>query len=363
MLSIRSGKLFFPIFSTLLLSLITLSGFAQSSINEGIQLFNDGNFSEAKTFFSNYIKSNKKNPEANFYLGRIYFSESEYEKATDYIEKAAKYDDTNSKYYMWLGHAFGRRTQQASKIRQPFLAKDSKNNYEKAIELDPNNIEARESAMEFYLQAPRFLGGGRDKAEEQANMISTIDEVAGFRAWGRVFTYFDEDDQAYNNYSTAIEIHPEEMEFYFMLFNYHFAEQDFESATEIAKKQLNYNDTTAVIYLNLGNALQRINKFDEAIIAYNNALNLEPEFYNVWYQFGRLAAVSGEYTDLGEEYLIKFLSLDNTIDKTTLAWGHFRLGTIYENKKALEAAKDQYKSALKVDENHAEAKAALSRLN
>lgn len=363
MLFIYSRKFVFPVFCALLISLIPLLGFTQSSINEGIQLFEEGNISEAKTFFASYVKSNKKNPQANFYMGRILFAEENFDDATDWFENAAKYDNINSTYYMWLGHTYGRRTQRANRLKQPFLAKDSKSNYEKAIELDPNNIEARESAMEFYLQAPGFLGGGRDKAEAQADAISTLNEVAGFRAWGRIYTYFDELEPSFNNYLTAIELYPEEMEFYFMLFNYHFAAQDFESASEIAKKQLTYNDTTAVIYLNLGNALQRMDEFDEAITAYNTALELDPTLYNVWYQFGRLSAVSGTNTDLGEEYLIKFIGLGDNIDSVTLAWAYFRLGTIYENKNALEAAKDQYELALKKDKNHEEANLALARLN
>ena len=49
----------------------------------------------------------------------------------------------------------------------------------KAIELDPKNIRARNSAMEFCRQAPGFLGGGMDKAYEQATEIKKLDPVRG----------------------------------------------------------------------------------------------------------------------------------------------------------------------------------------
>lgn len=349
--------------AVLLILLFSTSLTAQSEITKGVQLFEDGNLSEAKTFFQQKIKSDKKHAESNFYMGRIYFDEEDYEEATEWFKNAAKYNEELSKYAMWLGHAYGRRAQNAGKLKQAFYAKDSRKNYEKAIELDPDNVEARESAIEFYLQAPGFLGGGRDKAEEQATLISNIDGVAGFIAWGRIYSYYDEIESTYENYSTAIEIYPEEMVFYYRLFNYHFGEQKYDEAIEIAKKQLVYNDTTAVIYHNLGNAYQWADRFDEAFVEYQKALETDPEFSTTLYQIGRLAAVSNMYLNEGEESLIQFLAQKDEYDNNTLAWAYFRLGTIYENKGNIEAAKDQYEQALKANEDHAESKEALRRIS
>jgi len=352
--------------SLLLTFLITLffsfSSFAQSNLSQGIQLFNQGELSKAKNFFSNSINSEKQNPVANFYLGRVYFDEGDFEKATDWIEKAAKYDKDNSTYYMWLGHSYGRRAQNAGKLKQAFLARDSRNNYEKAIELDPTNVEARESAMEFYLQAPGFMGGGRDKAEAQAEAINNLDKETGYMAWGRVYSYYNEDEKSFNNYSEAIKEFPSAMEPYYSLFSFYFSNEEYEEAADITRKQLSYNDTTATIYYNLGNALQWSDQFDKAIDAYQKALKINPEFYSTWYQIGRLAAVSNTYVSEGEEYLIKLVSVDEQINSNILAWAHYRLGTIYENKSSLKSAKEQYQMTLQIDNTHEEAKIALSRV-
>ncbi|GAB5410319.1 MAG: tetratricopeptide repeat protein [Balneolaceae bacterium] len=356
-----SRKTFLPtIFFSFLLS---LTSFAQSDIDKGIELFQQGELVQAKTFFNTFLKSDKKNSEANFYLGRIYFDEENYGKAIDWFKKAAKHDRSSSKYPMWLGHSYGRRAQNAGKLKQAFYAKDSRKNYEKAIELDPNNVEARESAMEFYLQAPGFMGGGRDKAEKQATLISNIDEVAGFTAWGRIYSYYDEPISTLENYTKALEAYPEEMVFYYRLYNYHFGEQEYSEASDIAKKQLSYNDTTAVIYLNLGNAQQRNDEFEEAYLSYQKALDLDSDLYGVWYQIGRLAAVSDMYLNEGEESLIQFIAKKDEYNSNTLAWAYYRLGTIYEKKESIEAAKDQYQQALKANKDHSESKEALSRLN
>ena len=71
----------------------------------------------------------------------------------------------------------------ASILKQTGYARKCKKYYEKAVELDPYNIEAKESILEFYLRAPKIIGGGREKAEFQANEIKKIDVISGIAAW------------------------------------------------------------------------------------------------------------------------------------------------------------------------------------
>lgn len=352
-------------FFTVLLFLLSINAslLGQSAIQPGVALFEEGKTEEAKTFFENYLKSNKTDSEANFYLGRILFDMEEFGDATKSFEKAAKYQEGNSKYHMWLGHSFGRRAQSAPKLKLPGLARNSKKNYEKAIELDPSNVEARESAMEYYLQAPRFVGGGRGKAEAQATAIFDVDKEAGYIAWGRIYSYYDEDEKALQNYNDAITNYPELMRPYYSLFSFHFNNQEYGKAIEVAKKQLTVNDTTAVIYNNLGNALQRDSKYEEAYQSYQKTLEIDPEYYNTYYQIGRLAAISGVYLEEGEDYLNRFLNLDIELSDNTLAWTYFRLGSIAEKKNDAETARAHYESALAKDKDHQEAKEALAKLN
>lgn len=351
------------IFLLIIFSMYVYTVQGQVSIESGIKSFESGKLSEAKFFFKDYLKSNKTDPEANFYMGRIYFDENDYDEATDWFEKASKYEKGNSKYHMWMGHSYGSRAQDAPTIKQPFLARNSRKNYEKAVELSPNNIEVRESLIEYYLQAPGFLGGGVDKAEDQAREIEKLDPVAGGMAWGRIYTYTDQLELAFETYTNLVEDHPEAMAPYYRLYTYFYNESNFDSAVELTTKQVSYNDSTGVIYLNRGNALQRLERFDEALDDYIKALSLDSTMYAVHYQIGRLAAVSGTRLEAGEESIKKFNARTEVFDQATLAWGHFRLGTIYEHKKEIESAKREYAKALSLDKNHDEAKKALVRLD
>ena len=53
---------------------------------------------------------------------------------------------------------------------------------ERAIALDPDNLEARRTLMQFLLQAPGFIGGSRKGAAAQAGEIERRDRVEGVLA-------------------------------------------------------------------------------------------------------------------------------------------------------------------------------------
>ena len=331
------------------------------NLTPGIAAFENGELEQAEEFFSNILKSDKKHPAANFYMGRIYFDREEFGDATDWFEEAAKYDDDNSVYFMWLGHGYGRQAQNASVLRQAGLGRKCRINYEKAVEMDPSNIEARESIMDFYMQAPGFMGGGRDKAEDQANHISALDPVAGFMAKASIHNYYGETDQAMEIFHQAVETYPEAMPPYYRLFNIYFNRQEFEKAAEIARKQLAVNDTSAVIYFNLGNALQRFNQFEEAYTAYQQGMEVDSALNNFWYQMGRLADESGTHLEEGKEYILRYLEEPNLGD-VIKAWSYYRLGSIHEQLGEMVEARKAYETALGIDKDHEPAKEAIGRL-
>ncbi len=352
-------------FTIAILSLLLSASVSAQNFDEGVTFFENGNLEAAEQIFSSLKKSQSKNPEIYFYLGRIEFDNKEYKDAVDWFEEAADLDEDNSLYPMWMGHSYGRQAQNASVLRQAGLARNSRKNYEKAIELDPNNVEARESAMEFYLQAPGFLGGGRDKAELQASTIEKLDTEAGIKAWGRIYTYYDETQFAEMHYKTAIESNPEIMVSYYELFNFYFNESEFEKAADVAIQQLQINDTTAIIYNNLGNAQQRYGLYDQALENHQMAISLDPEGDNPnpFYQIGRLAAVSGTHLEIGKQQIEAFIAFGDRIDTNSMAWAHYRLGSILEHMNRQAEAKSSYQKALTFDKDHEETKKALAALN
>lgn len=67
-----------------------------------------------------------------------------------------------------LGRVYGQQAMSASVFKMPGLASKTKEQFAKAVELDPTLYEARVGLTQFYLMAPGFAGGSVPKAKELA---------------------------------------------------------------------------------------------------------------------------------------------------------------------------------------------------
>lgn len=108
-------------------------------------------------------------------IGQNYFMLGEYKKSTDALEKAAALDPNNALVQSWLGRAYGRRAETSSPLTAPGYASKARQALEKSVRLDPSNKEATGDLLDFYLEAPGFLGGGLDKAQALAKIIGQSD--------------------------------------------------------------------------------------------------------------------------------------------------------------------------------------------
>ena len=109
--------------------------------------------------------------------GRAHFQLGEFHKAQHWFEKAARAEPKNGEHAHWLGKTLGRRAEHANFITAPKLAGECRKAFEKAVELDPKNLEAWSDLLEYYLAAPGILGGGYDKAAAAAARIGQLDPV------------------------------------------------------------------------------------------------------------------------------------------------------------------------------------------
>lgn len=128
----------------------------------------------------------QKNAEVYGLMGRSLYMKGEFKKASEAYEKALAAEPSSSTYAHWLGKAYGKRAETASPFTAPGYASKTRQNFEKAVALDPKNIEAMNDLMEYYLQAPGFLGGGFGKAVSLAEKIAAADKIEGYYAQARL---------------------------------------------------------------------------------------------------------------------------------------------------------------------------------
>ena len=105
-------------------------------------------------------------------IGQSYFMLAEYKKATEALEAAVALDPNNASALHWLGRAYGRRAEMANPFSAPGFATKARQMFERSVALDPSNKEAAGDLLDYYLDAPGFLGGGMQKAEALAKVIA-----------------------------------------------------------------------------------------------------------------------------------------------------------------------------------------------
>jgi len=304
------------------------AGAATEALAPGIQLFEARRFEEARKFFEPFAASHPKDADAAFYLGRTYFSLRKFDTAAEWLEKAAVLAPRQSPVQLWLARAYGQAAQRVSVFKMPGLAKKGKAAWDKAVALDPNNLDARSDLVQYYLVAPGFLGGSVEKAKEQAAEIRKRDALRGAQAFA------------------AIDVD----------------QKDFAAAEREIKDAIQKAPADPRPRVFLASLYQGQEKWDAASEILEAVLKAEPDNWDALYQVGRVAALSGKRLDRGEECLKRYLTHTPTEDQPPIANTHLRLGMVYEKKGNKALARAEYQAALKLDPDLDDAKEALAKL-
>lgn len=132
------------------------------------------------------LRARQPDAAALLLIGQNYLMMGDANRATEFFQPAVTADPNNSVNYHWLGRAYARQAEAASMFNALGLATKSRQNLEKAIELDRKNIEAANDLFEFYLEAPGFMGGGMEKAARLAAQIAELDAAEGQYSQARI---------------------------------------------------------------------------------------------------------------------------------------------------------------------------------
>jgi tetratricopeptide (TPR) repeat protein len=309
----------------LLASTLFAVSLVAQTVEEGIQLFNARKYVEARTAL---LPHGQTNAGAAFYLGRIEMLHNDGDKAVDWFESAVKLNPKSAVYYDWLGRAYGSQAQRASKFRLPFLARKTKNAWDTALALDPDNLDVRDDLIIFYMQAPGFLGGSKEKAREMVLEIKKRNPYRGSAAAANLCV----------------------------------AGKDPACAErELQQLATSYPDSAGV-YTSLAAFYANEKQFDKAFAVLNQRLQAKPNELTTLYAVGRTASLSGQNLDQGIEALKTYLAGPIPERGPEPAHVHYRLGTIYEKKGAKDLAREEYRAALQLNPKHQEAQKALASL-
>jgi len=135
-------------------------------------LLASGRVDDAITVLQNEIGSSPRDAAAQNLLCRAYFSLGDWDRGIAACEQATVLAPDNATYHMWLGRIYGEKADNSNFLAAAGLAKKVRSEFERAVQLSPDNVDARTDLAEFYLEAPGIVGGGRDKAEAQSQILA-----------------------------------------------------------------------------------------------------------------------------------------------------------------------------------------------
>lgn len=121
------------------------------------------------------IHENSNNAAAWNLQCRVYLAQGRADDAVASCRHAVQLAPSSSMDHLWLARALGEKASQASLMSAYKTAKLARAEFESAVSLDGNNREALSDLGQYYVEAPRILGGGSDKAEDIAKRLSAID--------------------------------------------------------------------------------------------------------------------------------------------------------------------------------------------
>ncbi len=281
---------------------------------------------EARDLLQPCADQEGNDPGLSIALARIRLAFGDPRRAVRILERAEKAHPQNVDVVLWLARAYGDRAIRAPVFEQPSFAVRVRKSFERAVAIDPENLEARSGLLEYLIRAPKVLGGNADRAREQAREIERRDPLKGARAYGRIAEHEKRWAEADRAYARAMQEFPTSDEPVLWRATLASGQKNWERAFELLETWLTSHPRDPV----------------------------------ACYELGRIAALSGQRLDRGEECLRFYTSREPGPDEPTLADAHFQLGNLYRKKKETAQAREQYGEALRLDPGLTEARVALA---
>jgi len=311
----------------LLVLLLLIASLTASVADSAKDMLAAGRIDEAITELNGRLSSVPADAESSNLLCRAYFALEDWNRAESSCRKAASLDPDNGRFHWWLGRVYGEKADRANFLAAAGLAGKVRGEFERAVQLNPKDVDARLDLAEFYLAAPGIVGGGEQKARAQAQFIATVNPAREHWVYARI------------------------------------AEQKKDAATAEREyhQYIDLSQGDAEAWLNLALFLRRQKRFDEmeqAIVKLSQApmpkLDVLVEASQMLYRAGRNYPFA---TQLLNRYLAA-----GPVEAAPAFKAHHQLGMLLEKQGDKAGAAREYRASLALVRNFGMAQQALNRV-
>jgi len=196
------------------------------------------------------------------------WSAGNFDAALKAADKVLAAEPNNVAYLNAIGGLYCEQAGKANLLTKMSWAGKCRGTWERALTIDPKNIDTRFNLIQYYAQAPGIAGGGIGKARDQAKAIAALDAVRGEIAFGNIARSEKQLGEAERRYRKAAEIDVAGMRGPAALASFYAGQKRWKDARAVFETRLAANQSDAFAVFQLGRVLQLEGADPDAALAH-----------------------------------------------------------------------------------------------
>ncbi|HMD87076.1 MAG TPA: tetratricopeptide repeat protein [Terriglobia bacterium] len=327
-------------------------------------LIQAGHWKRARAILEPQVTAHPQDARGCYLLAEVKMSFKDFDGALPLAQHAVDLDGKNSDYHLKLGQVFGEQAARASMFSAGSLALKFRKEVEIAIELNPTNLHALDSMMQFKFQAPGLMGGSMDEARALAERITLLNASEGYLAHAELAEMEKNPAHMEAYFLKAVQANPKNYGALMALARFYSqpSHAKYGEASKLAQDALQLDPEQIGAHWVLARvfALQeRWGNIEETLVASEKNV---PDDLRPFYEAAQALWEIGKGFPRAEGYARKYLSQAPEGEEPDNAEAHRLLGLVLEKEGRKGEARAEIQTALQFRPNFKAAKNDLKRL-
>lgn len=311
----------------LLASIAACSGLSFATVRDGLDAaqsaFSRGRADDALHALDGTLRMNSANAAAWNLQCRVYLAQGRWDDAIASCQRAVQTAGSSSQYHLWLGRAYGEKASRSILVTAYQMARMTRSEFETALNLDGRNQEALSDLGQYYVEAPRFLGGGYARAESIVARLNGLDPARADELRAQIA-------EAKKDYAVA--------------------EQNWRAKIAVSQSS---PDAAAQAWMDLGSFYRRRGRWDEMVAAVKSGAAADTNHGPALVDGASTLIASGREMALASQWLREYLD-GNALAETAPAFAvHTELGDLLKKQGDALGAEREFAAARALSANYA----------
>jgi tetratricopeptide (TPR) repeat protein len=327
-------------------------------INESEALYRENSFDQALKPLNKIIEIDKKNTQAYIQAGKIYLAKNDIKKAKENFEKAIALEPNDDRIYKNIGRIYSRKYEFYS---------DAKTMFKKGLILNPNSSEIYMELGHLYDLESSFVqdqNANHNLAEEMLKKAIDISPRNSYAYFHLAESYYNQNKLNLSEaaFLKALELSPNDFTFYLQLGKVYYAKNESAKAKRFLDMAIDMGPAMDSKYIIIGRTHSNFRDFVSAKSILMQALILNDTSSDLYAELGHVYSLESiflfdrrENYRLAEEMLKKAIELN---PKSSKAFSF--LGFEYYNQLKFNLSEEAYLKARELDPSDIETLAGLS---